>query len=540
MKWLNCSKIKVLLVVFVAAVVLGGGNAKADFVIGEATCVDKVINNGNNTQECSFLHDGLKLYFTNDMPGGHGGHDIWVASREAQNAPWEEPINLGPTINSGSPCYPAISPDELELYFHTSWNSTVLMRSTRVSKDGPWGPTTLFTGLGEPACDLDISADGLTVYFDSDRSGGYGGWDIWMATRETVDSPWGEPVNLGPNVNNAANQSSPSISNDDLALFYNNGGLKHISVATRSTKDDEWGPPVLLGPAVNGGNWQHGAEISPDGSVLYFDSDRSGGFNNENFWQVPIIPIVDFNSDEIVDLDDLLIMIDNWGTDESLCDIGPMPWGDGIVDKEDIKVLMSYWGQEILPDELIALWKLDEIEGNIASDSISGNDGTLYGEPIWQPEGGMINGALELDGIDDYISTPLVLKTSGDLFSIFVWVKDGMPGQVIFSQKGRSNWLSADSSDGSLKTELRFLGKPDQPLLSQVNITDDEWHRVGLVWDGSNRILYVDDVEVASDTYIQGPILGDLQIGAGKNLESVSFWSGLIDDVRIYNRAITP
>jgi len=39
-------------------------------------------------------------------------------------------------------------------------------------------------------------------------------------------------------------------------------------------------------------------------------------------------------------------MIDNWGTDESLCDIGPMPWGDGVVDIEDLKIFMVYWEQE--------------------------------------------------------------------------------------------------------------------------------------------------------------------------------------------------
>jgi len=48
-----------------------------------------------------------------------------------------------------------------------------------------------------------------------------------------------------------------------------------------------------------------------------------------------IIPIVDFNGDGNIDTDDLLIMIDNWSTSESLCDIGPTPFGDGIVDIED-------------------------------------------------------------------------------------------------------------------------------------------------------------------------------------------------------------
>ncbi len=44
-------------------------------------------------------------------------------------------------------------------------------------------------------------------------------------------------------------------------------------------------------------------------------------------------------------------MIDNWGTDESFCDIGPMPWGDGVVDVEDLKVFIKYWGPENMLQE---------------------------------------------------------------------------------------------------------------------------------------------------------------------------------------------
>ena len=78
-------------------------------------------------------------------------------------------------------------------------------------------------------------------------------------------------------------------------------------------------------------------------------------------------------------------------------------------------------------------------------------------------------------------------------------------------------------------------------MISSALITDGGWHRIGFVWDGTNRILYVDDIEVASDT--QSRLTGSeggLYIGAGNTLEEGSFWTGLIDDVRIYNRAITP
>ena len=102
-------------------------------------------------------------------------------------------------------------------------------------------------------------------------------------------------------------------------------------------------------------------------------------------------PIVDFNGDYIVDIGDLVILVDNWGTDESLCDIGPMPWGDSMVNEVDLEVLISHWGQDI---RLAAHWKLDEAEGTIAYDSAGEHDGVLNGNPLWQPEGGMIDGAL--------------------------------------------------------------------------------------------------------------------------------------------------
>jgi hypothetical protein len=64
---------------------------------------------------------------------------------------------------------------------------------------------------------------------------------------------------------------------------------------------------------------------------------------------------------------------------------------------------------------------------------------------------------------------------------------------------------------------------------------------VGLVRDGADLILYVDDVEVARGTIpsLAGST-GGLHIGAGKDLEPGTFWSGLIDDVRIYDQAVTP
>ncbi len=106
-------------------------------------------------------------------------------------------------------------------------------------------------------------------------------------------------------------------------------------------------------------------------------------------------------------------------------------------------------------------------------------------------------------------------------------------------------WLCADTSNGNLITGLvpQKIGRYfPQPLISESIISDGQWHHIGFVWDGSYRILYADGIEVANDTAAQNPLksaTGGLYIGAGKNLDEGTFFSGLIDDVRIYDLALT-
>ncbi len=153
----------------------------------------------------------------------------------------------------------------------------------------------------------------------------------------------------------------------------------------------------------------------------------------------------------------------------------------------------------------------------------------------------MIDGALQLDGIDDYISTDFVLNPADGKSSVFAWIKGGGAGQVVIAQENGLNWLRADTLEGNLMTELKGTGRDANELLSQTIITDGNWHRIGFVWDGSHRTLYVDDVAVAEDAQTNWAASENgLYIGTGKAMEPGSFWSGLIDDVRIYNRAVTP
>jgi len=261
--------------------------------------------------------------------------------------------------------------------------------------------------------------------------------------------------------------------------------------------------------------------------------------------------VVDFNGDGIVDGADICMMVEYWHTDEPFFDIAPQPFGDGIVDVQDLILLSEHLFEEIFPVELIGYWKLDEEEGDIAYNSISDNYGIISGDPTWQPDSGQIAGALEFDGINDYVETDFVLSPADGAFSVFAWIKGGAPGQVIISQTdgegAGETWLGMDALGGKLMTGLRppATRSPTPPMVSDFVITDGQWHHIGIVvveyQSMRFRYLYLDGVRIFTDT--QSVVLpyanGGMYIGADKNLDAASFFSGLIDDVRIYDVALS-
>ena len=160
---------------------------------------------------------------------------------EVRWSAWSPPQNLGPTINSSS----------LEQH---------------------------------PA----ISRDGLSLYFGSNRAGGKGGVDVYVSQRSSLDAPWGTPVNLGPNINSAGNESAPTFSLDGHRMYFHSNGRggcagADLFVARRHDKRDDfgWGPAENLGCVVNSSSDDNGPTIFEDDATgittLYFTSTRPGG-----------------------------------------------------------------------------------------------------------------------------------------------------------------------------------------------------------------------------------------------------------------------
>jgi hypothetical protein len=551
---------KTILSALVIVLSLVTGMAKADFVFGEPTNLGPLVNSSSTEFTGSISQDGLSFYFASTRsPGGFQDFNIWVSTRQKTTEEWGEPEYLGDVVNSKQNEWtPFLSPNSLELYMAKGpWGNTDLSVSRRNNLKDPWGPPeSLGPNVNGSGWDgtPSITEDGLELYFDSVRSGGFGGPDLYVSKRASIHDPWGAPKNLGQVVNSSYGTSNysdqgPSITPDGLTLFFGSarppGSTSNMNIwmTRRASREDEWEPPVLLDSNVNSSHGDMAPSISADGRMLYFTSDRPGGYGGSaDFWQVSIDPVVDLNSDGIVNSADMTVIIDHWGTDNSLCDIGPMPWGDGIVDVRDLIVLAEHLFEV---HRLIHHWNLDETGGSTAYDSVGYKDAVLHGGPLWQPTAGMIDGALSLDGVDDYLTTPFILDPAVGSFGVFSWIKGTEPGRAIISQNDSSGfsqlWLGADPAHGKLMT--RLMHPPFVPLLSEAVITDDQWHHVGLVFDIDklHRYLFVDGVNVAEDTdYAAGVTLdGGLFIGVGEGINLATCWSGLIDDVRIYDNALS-
>jgi WD40 repeat protein len=247
--------------------------------------------------------DGLSLYFGSNRPGGFGLVDIWVSRRACGDCSWEEPVNLGPIINSSA---------------------------------GDAGPG--------------LSHDGHLLFLSSDRTGGHGGNDIYMSRRANRkdDFGWGPLVNLGPDVNTPAAEANPTylqsaedgagnlyfgrgstVNNQDIyyapikrdgvtrgpavavaelnasdplvndaaptvradgreILFHSTRpggpGEPDMWVSTRRSVHDPWSPPVLFEGPLNSAFLDQQATLASNGRTLLFTSLRPGGQGVQDIW----------------------------------------------------------------------------------------------------------------------------------------------------------------------------------------------------------------------------------------------------------------
>ncbi len=286
------------------ALVIGNANAEGLGTFSEwspPVNLGPVVNSGINDATPALAPNGLSLYFRSERPGGYGESDIYVSQRMGLGAPWEEPRNLGPNINTpGFEGGPNFSPDGLRLYFITARTGACggpgdrdVWVSTRdnATDDFGWGlPAHLGCRLnsefneGGPSIFEDPIAGETTLYFDSIRPTPF--WGIY-ASRLRPDGLFGFASNEYE-LNSTYGDGKPSIRRDGLEIIWSSMrpgfGGRDLWVSTRETVYDAWSSPVNLGSVINTEWGESSPYISDDGTMLFFDSDRPGGYGPRDIY----------------------------------------------------------------------------------------------------------------------------------------------------------------------------------------------------------------------------------------------------------------
>jgi len=144
-------------------------------------------------------------------------------------------------------------------------------------------PVSLGSGINTASSEAGptLSADGLELYYSSDRPDGAGDSDIWMATRSARGLAWSDPVNLGEPINTPGGQNNPSLSPDGHTLFYGSNHNGNYDLWSAARTEDGWGEPACIdGLATDA--LENKPALSPDGQRLYFK--RSDETLVANIW----------------------------------------------------------------------------------------------------------------------------------------------------------------------------------------------------------------------------------------------------------------
>jgi len=190
-------------------------------------------------------------------------------------------------------------------------------------------------------------------------------------------------------------------------------------------------------------------------------------------------------------------------------------------------------------DNLVARY---EFENNVDDSSGNGLHGTVVGDPefVEGPPGfGM---ALDFDGDGDYVDcgNPPEFTTTEQI-SFAYWIKvrvfDADWNTVI--AKGDDSWRSSRAGTNNFM-EAAVGGTSGNYIYGVTPVDDEQWHHVGAVYDGATFKIYVDGDLDASEESTGQIAVSSYNVYIGENSQATGrFWNGLIDDVVIYNRALT-
>lgn len=221
-------------------------------------------------------------------PQGDFVEEVYTTYKNEKGSDWAVPekLKLETQFNIGTA---GISPDGQNMLLYIGGiNNTGDLYSIQRTKTGWSTPVTLGNAINSNHLEstASITPDGQTMYYASNRPGGYGGMDIYKIEKNEKGQ-WGIPRNLGPAINTKNDEDAPFIHPDQKTLFFTSNG--HNSMGGKDIfksilLNDIWGDPENMGFPINTPANDNYFTLTADGGKGYFSSDRAGGFGGQDIY----------------------------------------------------------------------------------------------------------------------------------------------------------------------------------------------------------------------------------------------------------------
>ncbi len=267
------------------------------------------INSKYDDQTPCISADGRKLVFTTRRPqttdspidiegDGKFFQDIYISLWDTINKKWLTSDEVSGNVNTEAhDACTSISPDGKQIFLYKNDLKDIQSRggdifvskviSNKWKTPEPLGKPINTTYWEGGAC---ISPDGKTLFFISERKGGYGRADIWMVKRKNKQE-WDVPVNLGPEINSEFDEVGAFLAPDGKTLFFSSNGkgsMGSYDIFKSTLEGGKWSKPVNLGYPINTVYKDGPLVVSADAQLAYFASERKGGLGESDIYSADI------------------------------------------------------------------------------------------------------------------------------------------------------------------------------------------------------------------------------------------------------------
>ncbi|TAE48985.1 MAG: hypothetical protein EAY69_03945 [Cytophagales bacterium] len=271
--------------------------------------IGEIINGKYSDYAPIISADETMLVFTSRRAGTTGDkkdkdgeyfEDIYI-SRKNDLGDWTAPKNIGPPINTKfHDATIALAPDGKELFIYKD-NSRGMgdIYYSELKDNNKWTePKSMGENINSEfhETSISMSSDKKTIYFSSNRTGGYGGLDIYMSKLDEKGK-WGKAINLGPTINTEYDDDAPFISFDGKHLYFGSEG--HSSMGGFDTfravwNGAKWEMPENLGFPINTADNDIYFVLTADEKTAYYASAKEGGKGEKDIYQIRM-PKTNFN-----------------------------------------------------------------------------------------------------------------------------------------------------------------------------------------------------------------------------------------------------